>query len=331
MDAMVSENESSAFVEEKPKRVDADSVETSIEAGDPNVQAMQFVKAVEMADKLIQTRISKISDSCDSVMAQTAESMETVVNTVLDSAEVANKSASVANSSSQNLLKTATKLNEAVEKNTKITTIVMAVGGTLLLAASLIFAFMTASLVSTTETTEEMVFAVGKSVVTLNSGIEEFDKINGTIDTLRDTQETFRDAQVALTDRIDALSGLLQTLASEVPAKTAESVGVQSQVFTKRVIGVESLLKEQQDMVEELALATEDTSSQVESLRRQLADVNELNRDVEALITLEKERYYDLLRTQVVTGSGPEAEQIIPKVRFPNPDAALPLPKDELN
>ena len=43
------------------------------------------------------------------------------------------------------------------------------------------------------------------------------------------------------------------------------------------------------------------------------------------------ERYYDLLRTQMVTGSGPEAEQIMPKVRFPNPDAALPLPKDELN
>jgi hypothetical protein len=56
-----------------------------------------------------------------------------------------------------------------------------------------------------------------------------------------------------------------------------------------------------------------------------------LNKDVEALVTLQRERYYELLQAQVnatkaQSGSAEsQAEQVI--IRYPNPDAPLPLPE----
>ena len=70
-----------------------------------------------------------------------------------------------------------------------------------------------------------MVLAVGKRVVEMNVGLEQFQMINDSIEQLRFTQEAFRDAQIQLTERMNELNGSLQIVQNELPAKAAESVG----------------------------------------------------------------------------------------------------------
>ena len=67
------------------------------------------------------------------------------------------------------------------------------------------------------------------------------------------------------------------------------------------------------------------------ALRKQISSVSELNKDVEALVTLQRERYYELLQAQAAAtqnsakGGSEKAEEVL--IRYPNPDAPLPLPE----
>jgi hypothetical protein len=67
------------------------------------------------------------------------------------------------------------------------------------------------------------------------------------------------------------------------------------------------------------------------SLRDQIENVSELNKDVEALVTLQRERYLEVLQANDGSTKNPEkvaefeGDKVI--IRYPNPDAALPLPE----
>ena len=111
---------------------------------------------------------------------------------------------------------------------------------------------------------------------------------------------------------------------------TAESVGRQSEVFTARVSDVESQIQAQQKITGDLAKSMQGLAGQMSSLRKQTASVSELNKDVEALVTLQRERYYELLQAQAnatkAQGSSaePQADQVI--IRYPNPGGSITAP-----
>jgi DNA-binding transcriptional regulator YbjK len=117
-----------------------------------------------------------------------------------------------------------------------------------------------------------------------------------------------------------------------VPISTAESVGRQSEVFTARVSDVEGQIQAQQNITADLAKSMQGLAGQMSALRKQISSVSELNKDVEALVTLQRERYYELLQAQAsatqnvaAEGSSEQVEKVI--IRYPNPDAPLPLPE----
>jgi hypothetical protein len=61
-------------------------------------------------------------------------------------------------------------------------------------------------------------------------------------------------------------------------------------------------------------------------LRKQISNVDDLNKDVEALVTLQRERYYELLQSQAQKANMPAEQKEKVIIQYPNPEAPLPLP-----
>lgn len=288
-----------------------------------------LAEAIHLADELVKTRIEKIHEAGERSVSQAVQSMESLMGSVLDSAEAATKASATANVSTGNLVKAARKLDDASHRSSKISTIVLSVGGAMLFISVAVFGFMAAQLSKRSAELEGMVLAVGKRVVELNVGLEQFQMINDSIEQLRLTQEAFRDAQIQLTERMNELNGSLQIVQNELPAKAAESVGRQSEAFTARVGEVETQIQSQQKVTADLAKSMQGLAGQVSSMRKQISSVNELNKDVQALVTLQRERYYELLQSQAQKASTSNAEmkeKVV--IQYPNPEAPLPMPEE---
>jgi len=222
-------------------------------------------------------------------------------------------------------------LTQSADRSSRISTIVLSVGGAMLFISVAVFGFMAAQLSQRTGELESMVMAVGKRVVEMNVSLEQFTAISDSIEQLRLTQEAFRDSTFRLTERVGGMSESLQAVRTEVPISTAESVGRQSEVFTARVSDVEGQIQAQQKITADLAKSMQGLAGQMSALRKQISSVSELNKDVEALVTLQRERYYELLQAQATAtqnaakGGSEKAEEVL--IRYPNPDAPLPLPE----
>jgi myosin heavy subunit len=287
--------------------------------------------SIRLADELVKTRIEKIHEAGEKSVSQAVESMETLIGSVLDATEAATRASAAASTSTTNLVKSAGRLTQTADRSSRISTIVLSVGGAMLFISVAVFGFMAAQLAQRTGELESMVMAVGKRVVEMNVAFGEFTAVTDSIDQLRLTQETFRDSLYQLSERVNGMTEMLQAVKSEVPVTTAESVGRQSEVFTARVSDVEGQIQAQQKITADLAKSMQGLAGQMSSLRKQISSVSELNKDVEALVTLQRERYYELLQaqanaTKAQSGSAEsQAEQVI--IRYPNPDAPLPLPE----
>src|SRR5210317_778525 len=287
--------------------------------------------SIRLADELVKTRIEKIHEAGEKSVSQAVESMETLIGSVLDATEAATRASATASTSTSNLVKSAGRLTQSADRSSRISTIVLSVGGAMLFISVAVFGFMAAQLSQRTGELESMVMAVGKRVVEMNVSLEQFTAISDSIEQLRLTQEAFRDSTFRLTERVGGMSESLQAVRTEVPISTAESVGRQSEVFTARVSDVEGQIQAQQKITADLAKSMQGLAGQMSALRKQISSVSELNKDVEALVTLQRERYYELLQAQAATtknaakGDSEKADEVL--IRYPNPDAPLPLPE----
>ena len=287
--------------------------------------------SIRLADELVKTRIEKIHEAGEKSVSQAVESMETLIGSVLDATEAATRASATASTSTSNLVKTAGRLTQSADRSSRISTIVLSVGGAMLFISVAVFGFMAAQLSQRTGELESMVLAVGKRVVEMNVSLEQFTAISDSIEQLRLTQEAFRDSTCRVTERVGGMTESLQAVRTEVPISTAESVGRQSEVFTARVSDVEGQIQAQQKITADLAKSMQGLAGQMGALRNQISSVAELNKDVDALVTLQRERYYELLQAQQVAtkdaaaGVSDQAEEVL--IRYPNPDAPLPLPE----
>ena len=183
-----------------------DDTEESVEISDENAEALDeenqeavsdvavaaadatLAEAIHLADELVKTRIEKIHEAGERSVTQAVQSMETLMGSVLDSAEAATKASATANVSTGNLVKAARKLDDSSYRSSKTSTIVLSVGGAMLFISVAVFGFMAAQLSKRSADLESMVLAVGKRVVEMNVGLEQFQIINDSIEQLRFTQ-----------------------------------------------------------------------------------------------------------------------------------------------
>jgi hypothetical protein len=99
-------------------------------------------------------------------------SLESLVSVVLDSAEVANKSAEVSSNSTRSLLRGVDRLNNAHSKGSKQSLFVLFICGFLLTLALSFYTVMGVKLQEKISQVDAMLLAIGKRVLDMDSGVE---------------------------------------------------------------------------------------------------------------------------------------------------------------
>lgn len=240
-----------------------------------------------------------------------AANMEELAAAVLDSAEVANQSAHVAGRAAHNLLDASDKLRAAGAKGQKFSLYVMGGASAMLVIALIVFIAMANAMSNRLQRVDNMLLAVATRVVEMNTGLNMLDNIQGSIADFYNVQASFRDAQIQLERRIEAVAAASEAMAAQVPGRTAEEVGLLNNELALRLTVLEKAVADQRTAYAALEGNMQAFSNSVGGLERRLGNVDRLNRDVAALVTLQRERYLEAVEAERAVRERPREDTFV--------------------
>lgn len=256
-----------------------------------------------------------------SVEERAYEQYQALAKTVLDSAEIASRSAEAALAVSREMKQATSHFNELSDGGYKKARLLLAIGGGVMVVCLLFFLIMGVRMVSRINKLDVMMEAVGKRVVDLNEGMESLDGINRSVQELSAKQAELTKAQGEIEGRIDAQLKQSENLVQKVPTETAKQVAATSDTLKREVQNLSGRLQSQANAVQSLG-------NEVKALKGSVGNVDGLKRDVEALVTLQRERYLETLQKNNATATKERAVQYprVPAVK-PGEAAATPAAK----
>lgn len=188
----------------------------------------------------------------------------------------------------------------------------------LLIAVGLI-GFMSVELSARVNQVDNMMVALSKRVVKMNSALATFEQLNFSINQLATKQAQFASNQMLLAEAVTRAEKSTVDLNQRVPEATAKSVSAETDKMLAQVDKLNVALVAQGKQVAVVSGSVKKLATQIKSFDGRMNNVAKLNADVEALITLEREDYLELLQRQVdlqalqVAGQQPE-EKIDPSI-----------------
>lgn len=275
--------------------------------------------------------------------ASTAENPQVLINlsaasvtALLDAAETANNVAQAAERIGRSFQGGMTELNShlgGIQKLNK--TIVYAMGGILFLGL-LVFVYMATSLTVRLSRLDATLEAVGTRVVKQAAGLRELEQIREAMGVVSETQRELLLAQDRLTVALQDAQQRLESLPSTVPSALepridsalAEGMGA----INSRVDGLGTALGAQDAVLKGTTEAVEAMAKRLQTVDARTRSLLRLEADVEALVTLSRERYLEVLEAQLAVGdTGPRLRYPRAEVRLgdPTPDPrALTEPQE---
>lgn len=248
--------------------------------------------------------LNQPTDAISMDASKSPDDLEGLKIVVLESAELATRSANMATNAGTDL-KAATKhLDATLAIQKKQTTILFAAAGGLMLLAAAVFAAMTISLKSRINQLDTMVGAVGKRVVELDASMEMVGSVNDALQEMVSKQEGLTNMQGKLEARLDEAIKNSQS----VPEQTAKQVDAKGQVLAKQVQGMDSRLQQQANALKAL-------SSQLQSLQGAVGETGGLKREMEAIAKLQRER--QSVETNASTQAAAAVRQREKMVQYP--------------
>ena len=241
---------------------------------------------------------------------------QSLAQVVLDSADIASKSAEAAAAASSNMHRATSEFKTLTEVGHKKALILLGATGGLMLICLIFFLVMGVRMNSRINQLDTMMVAVGKRVIDLNAGLESLDVINRSIESLSALQTEQVKAQGLLEARINDALKKSETMVQTVPGETAKQVAASSDNLLKQVQAINSRLQSQAGAVQTLG-------NEVKALKGAVGGVDKLNRDVEALVTLQKERYLETLQKNSTNTNRERAVQF-PRANPPKPAGETP-------
>lgn len=214
---------------------------------------------------------------------------QSLAQVVLDSADIASRSAEAAAAASMTLNKATSNFQAMTEVGHKKAVLLLGVAGGLLLICLVFFLVMGVRMNSRINQLDTMMLAVGKRVVDLNAGLESLDVVNRSIESLSALQIEQAKTQGQIETRINEALKKSETIVQTVPGETAKQVAASSDNLLKQVQSINSRLQSQAGAVQSLG-------NEVKALKGAVGNVDKLNRDVEALVVLQKDRYLETLQ-----------------------------------
>ncbi|MDG0968224.1 MAG: hypothetical protein P8Q37_10905 [Porticoccaceae bacterium] len=173
------------------------------------------------------------------------------------------------------------------------------------------FILMAAQLTSKVGQVDDMLEALTKRAVNMNAALSAFDELNETIQEMGIVQAQFSDQQSLLSTAVTALK-------TEIPEMAARKVAIENTVVANKISVLESSLKGHGEHINKASASIASLSSRINQFEGSLKNVANLNADVKALVTLERENYLAVLKRQSVLQKAQSGEQVIKVPRDPN-------------
>ena len=277
---------------------DSALIAESIEAFEQGSEAEAQDDTLDSGD---QERFAQVLKNAKEISGR----LEVLVPGVLDTADATNSAADVSRRASSalengldHLQKRVNELVEASSKGAALSTrILLGAVVSLLIAVGLI-GFMSVELSARVNQVDEMMVALSKRVVKMNSALQTFEQINFSINQLATKQAQFANSQMLLAEAVDKAERATANLNKQVPAATAKSVSAETGKFAVQIDKLSGALIAQGNKIELVSGSVKKLEAQLKSFDGRMASVAKLNADVEALITLEREKYLEALQRQ---------------------------------
>lgn len=234
-----------------------------------------------------------------SVDQRAYQQYQNLARVVLDSADLATKSAEAAAHASSQLRQANADFKELTTVGHHKARLLLFISSGVMVVSVIFFLIMGVRLISKINQLDALLMAVGKRVVELNVGMESLEGVNQSVKDLTSQQLALTKSQGQIEGRIDASLKQSESLVQKVPSETAKQVAASSESVIKQVQGMNSKLQNQANAVQSLG-------NEVKSLKASVGNVEGLKRDVQALVTLQKEGYLEAVQKNAAANATKE-------------------------
>lgn len=281
------------------------------------------LQSSELKSSAIQSPNPPSADPASAPVADGSASLEQLLPSVLEIAEATNNAADVSRQSSVALKKgldqvraQADVLVTASEKSARLASRVLVGAIAALTMSVLLYSFISVQLANRVTHVDSMLVAMSKRIVNMNSALITFAELRSSIEQVALTQDQFSNRQMLLIEAVSRAEVSARSMAEDVPNLAAQQVGEKTDQIVVQVSSLSADLEGQGGIVSALTESVSALGKQMKSLEGQVGNVKQLNADVEALITLEREKYLEVLQRQVALE---EARQMEPEAEVPEP------------
>ena len=132
----------------------------------------------------------------------------------------------------------------------------------------------------------------------IQATLESIQALNETISKLSSNQGEFKDQQSLLGEAVAKAESSVTEMQEKLPAAAAERVSLETDKVVLQIKDLEKSLKSQGNSIVSVTSVVDKLGSQLRGFEDRLKNVQKLSADVEALVTLEKEKYLNVLTRQ---------------------------------
>ena len=147
-----------------------------------------------------------------------------------------------------------------------------------------------------------MTLQMGSKIQGLNDNmqatVEKVDELNKIIETLTETQGEFTNQQEMLGQAVASAGTSVEALKTDMPDAAAKKVSKETDKVVSQVRSLSQIVSKQGKDITRASKIIEGLSGQLNSFESQLTESEKLNSDVEALVTLERAKYLEVLERQ---------------------------------
>ena len=282
---------------------------TKVEAPEriePQVEAVAAVASQESAAKPDAGLEAMMRAERDNLHKQ----FNNLSSAVLDAAEVANRSADMANRVGADFERQMAQQSAVALTTRKINMILMGATAGVMLITLIVFAVLSARMSSRISQLDEMLLAVGKRAVELNAGMVALDSVNAYMKDLTAKQGSMVDVQAQVEAKSNDALKKSESLMQNMPNKAAQQITSASTALTREVQSINGKLQQQ-------AKAVQILGEEVKELKSGMSNVSALKRDVQALVVIQKDRVLEQLQKQQPAAR--PAPQREPALQYPRP------------
>lgn len=281
---------------------------------DPQVEAAATQRIDDETDELAHAATqAALAAVASSAAARQLESMSALV---LDAVDVANRASSAHATAGARLQESGTQLSAELAKAHKQSKIVLAIAGGISLVSLAVCGVMVVQIQGRMASLDATLLAVGKRFVEMNAGLKNLAAVNDSLAELQAKQEGIASLQGKLGIRLEEATRSSQQL----PEQAAKQVEARTQALMRQMQSLDGRVQAQ-------AGALKNMGEQMKSLQGNAESVATLNRDVQALVTLQRERYLEAAKAQAPAKSqAAPAPAALRALQYPRPQQPAETP-----